>query len=168
MSNLNKDPEMIERMAVDLSEKAHAAMTAVGINPNVYSIFSLDELEQKTENDICESMALGVGWIRTATTAESGGTNNGTASSSKSRMIEHFFGVIMAVPTNAACLATTTPTKLLATLMLGILGKEVANDPSSRTWEFVRMDTVPNESSETMLYYQQVWRLAMPVVGNLK
>lgn len=163
---LNHDIEMIERMTVDLSEKATAAMNAAGIQPNVYTIFSLDELEEKTESDICNSHALGVGWLQSVTMNESAGTNNGTASTSKARGVEHLFGVILAAPIE--CAGQFAPTKLLSALLLGVLGQKVADDPASRTWEFVRQATVPNESSDKMRYYQQVWRLAMPIVGNLK
>jgi hypothetical protein len=164
---LNVDPEMIERMEIDLATKSQAAYTAAGIEPSIFGIFSLDDLETKTEADLCQKLAVGVGYAGAEPTAIDTNVKSAlnVGSSNAVKTVDFLFTIILAVPTGAECAERYSATKLLTVLRLGIMGSIVSGDITNRTWAFVKEAPNVQESTATMLYYSQVWRVAMPIVG---
>lgn len=165
---LNQDVGMIERMEEDLKDKAQAAFTRYGLTQNVHGVFSLDDLENKLETDLCRHIGVGVGYLKAEPTARTTdpkaplNVDRGVAT----KMLDYFFSVILAVPTGSECSERHMATKVLTALRLDILGSEVSGDRIQRGWAFVHELPVPEQSTDTMLYYSQVWRVAMPTVGN--
>jgi len=158
---------MVERMEADLGAKASAAYTAAGISPAILGVFSLDDLEKKLESDLCGKLAVGVGYAGAEPTAVVSNPKAplNVGSSNAAKTVDFIFTVILAVPTGPECTERHSATKLLTILRLGILGSTVSGDNTNRTWAFVRESPNITESTETMLYYSQVWRVAMPIVG---
>lgn len=166
LPRLNTDPGMIERMEVDLATKAEAAYTSAGLSPVVFGVFSLDDLEKKSEADLCQKLAVGVGYAGAEpTVAQNLRDNLNVGSSNAAKTVDFIFTIILAVPTGAECSERYSATKLLTILRMGILGSSVSGDITNRTWAFVKESPNVQESTDTMLYYSQVWRVAMQVVG---
>lgn len=165
---LNKDVNMIQRMEEDLTEKAKVAFTTYQLKQNIFGVFSLDDLEGKLESDFCNNIGVGIGFMQVVptglTTDPKAPLNVGSQNAVK--QLDYFFGVILAVPTGEQCKERNNATKVLTALRFSIMGSVVAGDASSRTWAFVKEAPEIAQSSDTMLYYQQVWRVAIPTLGN--
>lgn len=168
MTILNRDVTMIERMEGDLATKCGAALTQVSITAGVHGVFSLDDLEKKTEADLCGSIAIGVGYMGAEPTHLDSNPkaplNVGKGEAVKS--LDFMFTVILAVPTGADCMERYDATKILTVLRQKIMGSDVDGDQVQRTWAFVKEQPNIAASTDTMLYYSQVWRVALPSVGN--
>lgn len=165
---LNKDVHQIERMESDLIAKAKAALTAHSLKSNVHGVFSLDDLETKLGSDLCNHIGIGIGFLRiepTPAAARSQGQTNVTQGRAV-EVLDYRFGVILAVPTSDQCNERKTATAVLTALRFGIMGSTVAGDTTNRTWAFVQEGPDISASTDTMLYYSQVWRFAMPSEGN--
>lgn len=166
---LTKDVRQIERMEKDLIAKASEAMTKSGITSLVHGVFSIDDLEKKTANDLCRHIGVGVGYLRAEPLAQV--TDPKAPSTSMPggavRTLSFSFMVILAVPTGEGCEEVYDATQVLTALRFGIMGSKVAGDETNRTWEFVRESPDIEASTDTMLYYSQVWRVAMQNVGTL-
>lgn len=165
---LNKDPAMIERMESDLTEKVRAALANVpDIELNVNGVFSLDHLETLLESDLCNGIGVGVAYLSTephaATAQGQGNVDRGNAAKS----LDFSYIIVLAVPTEAACGQRHNATQLLTLLRLNILGSAVGGDRVQRTWDFVRERPEISDSTKTLLYYSQVWRVNIPSIGNL-
>lgn len=163
---LNKDPEMIERMELDLVEKAKTAFEAAGVTSNVFGVFSLDDLENKMEKALSMKVGIGVGYLDTRPVEIETNPRAGAVSGAV-KTLNFKFLVILAVPTAEGCLERYTGTKLLSILRLSILGSTVAGDPVQRKWGFDREGPNVDASTDTMLYYSQVWQVALQNVGQL-
>ncbi len=165
---LNTDIHQIERMELDLRKKVQDALTAHSITSLVHGVFSLDDLENKLQSDLCAHIGVGVGYLRTEPTAlvtdAKAHLNVGGGVAVKT--LDFYFMVILAVPTGAQCNEVHHATQVLTALRFGIMGSTVAGDDSNRKWAFVQEAPNVSESTDTMLYYSQVWRLAMQNVGN--
>ena len=165
---LNEDLDQIARMERDLTRKVQAALTQYKLHQNVHGVFSIDDLENKLGADLCGNIGVGVGYLRIVpsaiTTDPKAHLNVGGGVAVK--MLDYLFGIIMAVPTGDSCDERSTATKVLTALRFGIMGSPCDGDTSNRGWAFVSEEPNVSESSDTMLYYSQVWRLAMPNVGN--
>lgn len=165
---LTDDVQMIERMERDLTSKAKVALGRYDMGDYVFGVFSVDDLELKRRDDLCGKMAVGVGYFRTVpvaseTTSRAGALNPGLSTAAKTLSFEMV--VMLAVPTNDGCSDRVQATAVLSALRMQILGSKVAGDPSNRTWDFVREGPEVEASSDTMLYYTQVWRVAIQCVG---
>lgn len=168
MPRLNEDNEMIERMEVDLSSKAQAAFVTAGVSPSIHGVFSLDDLERKTEEELCQRVAVGVGyWGAKPHAGESAqrGSQNTAPGGNAVKMVDFVFMVILAVPHGENCLERYSATRLLTVLRRGINGSTVSGDATNRTWTFVSETPNITESTDSMLYYTQVWRVTLPAVG---
>ncbi len=165
MGILTKDNDMIERMELDLAAKAQSAYTAAGLSPNVHGIFSLDDLEKKIEADLCSKLAVGVGYAGALPTIDPKAPLNTAPGGNAVKMVAFTFNVILAVPTGEDCLERYSATKLLTVLRRGILGSIIDGDSASRTWAFAKEFPNVQESTQTMLYYTQVWQVILPAVS---
>jgi hypothetical protein len=163
---LNSDLNQIERMECDLRDKARAAFTRFGLGQNVFGVFSLDDLENKLESDLCQHIGVGIGFLKIEPANKDSTVQLNTGGGVATKMLHYFFSVIMAVPSGEQCSERHDATKVLTALRFDIMGSPVSGDATNRTWEFVHELPVPEQSSDTMLFYSQVWRLAMPNVGN--
>lgn len=163
---LNRDDQMIQRMELDLVEKAQTAYALAGLSANIHGIFSLDDLGVKEESDLCGLLAVGVGYAG-AEPSHPGGQLTTAPGGNAAKMVDFVFHLILAVPHGNGCVERYDATKLLTVLRRSILGSTCSGDTTNRTWAFVK--ELPNiaDSTETMLYYSQVWRLAMPVTRTV-
>jgi hypothetical protein len=157
---------MIERMEADLVEKAVAAYANVpDIHASVHGVFSLDHLETMLASDLCGGIGAGVGYLEATPhlKVEPNGSND---RGNSAVMILYRFVVVLAVPTEEACGTRHNATQLLTVLRSGILGKPIKNDHTNRTWSFVSEKPEISASTKQMLYYAQVWQVALPNRGN--
>ncbi len=164
-TRLNQDFDMVERMELDLIAKATSAFTAADVAAGVFGVFSLDDLEHKTEAELCQKIALGVGYTG-AEPRDNAKAALGTApGGSAVKVIDFMFAVILAVPHGDYCQERYSATKLMTVLRRGILGSSVSGDSTNRTWSFVKEFPNISNSTDTMLYYTQVWRVDLPVTS---
>ena len=166
-TRLNDDAEMIARMEKDLIAKIGLSYSQAQIDIALHGVFSLDDLEKKTESDLCQKPAVGVGYagcelVNAELTARSA---SNVGSSMAARMVDYRFLVILGVPTERDCEERYSATTLLTVLRRGIHGSIVSDDHTNRTWGFVREKPDPAASTPSMLYYVQEWRVSVPLVG---
>lgn len=167
---INQDDHMIERMEVDLLAKIKATLVKKGLSGSVHGVFSLDDLENKTENDLQQRIAVGVGYSMCQpgqAAAKQGPGAPSIPGGPSVRVLDFYFQVILAVPTGPECKERYNATQILTVLRRGIQGTSIAGDTSSRTWAFEREAPQITESSDTLLYYQQLWKVTLPITGNL-
>ena len=159
---LNQDPNQIERMEDDLRDKI---TVAIDCNPNlsagVYGVFSIDDLEEKMQNDLGGGIGVGVQFVHTEAADRQERLSPGAA-----RQLHFIFQVILAVPAGMEATERRRATLLLSTMRLGILGSPLRGDPTNRHWDFIREQAEPSASTATMLYYSQLWQVALPQVGK--
>lgn len=164
---LHTDANMIERMENDLIAKVTASYTGVaGVPFNVYGAFSLDHLETLVASQLCNDIAVGIGFLEALPAQKPVNSINPDRGNSFV-MTEFRFVIVLAVPTEESCGTRHNATKLLTLLRGGILGKPVDNDMGNRTWNFVSEKPEIGASTKQMLYYAQVWQVALPNLGVL-
>lgn len=165
---LTDDVQIIERMEADLVKKAKIAFGKYALGDYIFGVFSLDDLEAKSRGDLCGKIAIGVGYsqtlpVATETTARAGALAVAGGPGAKSLAYE--MAIILAVPTSEQCDERHNATTALTALRREILGSTIAGDISNRKWDFVSEAPQVAASSNTMLYYTQVWRVAIQCVG---
>lgn len=171
MKQIQDKVEVLELLELDLIEKIRDAVTAAGLGSAIHGVFSLDDLEKKTEGSLNGRVAFGVAYQGITPVTEHKELN--VAKGNAAAMADFIFAVLVAAPVDTLCSQRITATRLLTILRNGILGKSVnAGEPQgrnsvARAWNFVQEKPEIGESSETMLYYTQVWRLVLPMKGNL-
>lgn len=157
------DPEVLKRLEDDLINKCAKALNDAAYYSVVHGVFSLDDLENKTEKDLDGKLAVGVGYSGCTPTAVNVNPTQGNVAN----MLEYTYTIMFAVPVDALCSQRYSASKILTVLRRSILGSQVeSRERTQRTWSFVRERPEIAESSGTMLYYTQVWRLLMPVTSN--
>lgn len=162
-TSLITDPDVLDRLEKDLIQKAVDALTAAEVASVVYGVFSLDELERKQAEELEGRMAVGVGYqgckaMTLKDNAAQGNTAVGT---------EFFFLVMFAVPVDEVLSQRRTASQILSILRRGIVGSPIVDSArTQRTWTFVQEKPEVEDSTETMLYYTQVWRIVLPTKGN--
>ncbi len=160
-TGLNRDDDMIERMELDLRDKIKEAYFSGGVEAKVIGVYSIDELEAMSETDLCNKLAVGVGYAgaesvkdpKSLTTSAPGGKTYYAA--------DFVFHVILAVPHGPDCEERFSATKLLTILRRSIQGTACSEDKTNRTWTFVKEFPNVQDSTDTMLYYSQVWLLRL-------
>lgn len=161
---LIKDPALLERLEQDLIDKACLALEGAEIGAHVLGVFSIDDLESKTEQQLGGLMAVGVGYLGCRATS----AQENTAQSQGRAMTEYRFMCVFAAPVDDQLSQKVYATTLLSILRRGVLGSHIKDDATrtQRTWQFVEEQPVINESTRTMLYYTQVWRVVLPAVAD--
>lgn len=159
---LNQDDDMIERMETDLKAKAAESFVDAGQAANVCGVYSLEDLAELNENDLCRKVAVGVGYAG-ADPFDSKAPGPSAPGGGTVRQVEFTFHVILAVPND--CGQRYLGTKLLSVLRRRILGKTCDGDITNRAWSFVKEFPDITNSDNKMLYYSQVWRIALPIIG---
>lgn len=159
---LRADPGIIERLEDDLMQKAAAALNAASVESVVHGVFSLDDLETKQETDLMGRLGVGVGYMGCKpVVTHPNPAGQGVA------MLEYMYVILFATPVDAVTTQRHTATKMLSILRQGIIGQAaVSKERTQRSWQFVQEKPEVEDSSNTVLYYTQVWRLLMPVTGN--
>lgn len=168
VKHLVNDVTIITRMEDDLVAKAKLAMAAHELDEFVHGVFSLDDLETKMGSELCNKIGVGVGYMRCEPTALVTNPKSPVAADrgTTARMLDFFFGIILAVPTSPQCDERSTATTVLTAMRLNIMGSRISEDVQSRGWAFVSEAPDITASSDTMLYYAQVWRAAIPSTGQ--
>lgn len=157
---LHQDPDMIEVLEKDLTEKITASLATAQMDMGVHGVFSLDDLEAMTVADLCSKMALGVAYAGAEDVTPAAPTTNSNAAGKDT----FSFLVVLAVPvTRPGSDNRLDGSKTLSILRQTLRGKPVANaGPVPPRWYFVKELPQPSESDKTVLYYSQVWRLTLP------
>jgi len=161
---VNLDPEQLQRMEDDLITKVQAALTEANLMQRIFGIFSIDDLEHKQESELCGGIAIGVGYLGAQELERNSQLNVDRSRAAKST--EFNYMVLLAIPTDESCSTRYDGLKLLTLLRQGILGSTIDGDTTNRTWDFVQEKPDISESSRTMLYYSQVWRVVMQATGK--
>lgn len=161
---LIKDPMLLDRLEQDLMDKACLALKDADISAHVLGVFSIDDLESKTEQALGGLLAVGVGYLG----CRSVGTQENTAQSQGRGMNEYRFMCLFAAPVDDQLSQRIYATTLLSVLRRGVLGSHIKDEATrtQRTWQFVEEQPVINESTRSMLYYTQVWRVSLPTVAD--
>lgn len=161
--------DLITALEDDLITKVQAGYAAAGMKASIHGVFSLDDLEAKQVSDLCKMIGVGIGYMGAEPTALD--TNPKAALNvphgQAVKSIDFMFLIILAVPTGAGCDERYKATDLLTVLRNSILGSVVTGARDQRTWSFVKEGPRVSESSDEVLYYAQVWRLPLPVSGNI-
>ncbi len=167
MAMVHLQDDMIEQLELDLATKASAAFTAAGIESSVFGVFNIDDLETKLENELQGRIAVGVAYRYAAPPEIDKNPKAGAAPGQgiAAKMVSYEFLVVLAVPTGPDCIERYNATKLLTVLRRRIHGAPIAADPASRPWNFLLEKPNPEATTATMLYYSQVWQVALPLVG---
>jgi hypothetical protein len=169
-SFLGSDPRMLERMEEDLHTRAASVLESSGIlGVRSAGIFSIDDLEALTEETIGKEIVVGAGYEGSspleleANAKLSAAPGQGTAA----KMVGYYFSLIVAVPSGDCCEVRYNAMTLLTALRLGIHGSQVAGDRSARRWAFQREKAEHSASTKSLLYYSQLWMVALPLVQPL-
>jgi hypothetical protein len=155
----------------DLIKKIQDAVAAAGLTGCVHGVFSLDDLENKTEDSLQGGIAFGVAYQGIKPVTDRAPQLNPPQGNAV-QMADYMFVVLIAAPVDEFCSQRLTASTLLTILRQGILGRAVVEDgltgrnSTQRCWNFVQEKPELSESTETMLYYTQVWRLVLPMKGN--
>lgn len=169
MPRINDDDTMIARMEADLVAKVTTALSSQSrLNKvSVHGVFSLDDLERKQAEDLCNEIGVGVGYLSAISTSEkSRGTNLNVDQGNAAAMVEFRFVIVLAVPTDETCGTRYNATQLLSCMRRSILGSKIENDLTNRTWRFISENPDISASTKQMLYYAQVWQVALPNSGG--
>lgn len=169
MARLQDNEKIIQRMEADLVDKVRVALAINGVDALVAGVFSLDELESKQVNELCGKIGIGVSFLDvTPSEIDTAPKTHGNVPvSTRAKSLDFRFLIITGIPTGSGCAADRhNATDILTMFMMTILGATVDSDTTNRTWDFVKLVPNINESTENMLYYSQVWRVAIPLTGN--
>jgi hypothetical protein len=156
---------MLEYMEDDLKAKALAAYISKEIASSVYGIFSLDDLEEKEQSELGRQLVIGVGYVG----AEPAPKEQERQSRPNQQSIDYLrykFLILIAIPVDNGDAERYSATQLLTILRKGVAGIPIAGDRASRMWTFESEAPRIAESSSTMMYYAQVWRVDLPNVAT--
>lgn len=172
---MHQDPKLIEVLEKDLIDKAFVALTDADIGADLYGVFSLDDLDRRTEAELNGDVALGVAYSNTTNTSV-----RENASDKQVDMLAYQFLIVVACPTSDDGAGRVPGTRVLTALrqkiktaIVGdtevpqgfpgqVVGLRKALGSTQRRWQFVQEVAQVEESTPTMLYYTQVWRLLLP------
>lgn len=181
MASLVKDLNIIDTLEKDLVGKIQEFVTAQDIDAVIHGVFSLDDLENKLENDLQGGLGIGVGFLgREVERSESENTSNSTRtvySSNAGAIVSYTYLVVLAVPTDGSCNSRLSATQILTLLQAKITASAVGDSDevptnsniirsvkSQRNWEFLKDGPSVAESTATLLFYTQYWKLRIPII----
>lgn len=162
---IHQRDDMIAYMEEDLMTKAQAAYSGNSIGSSVYGIFSLDDLEEKEQSELGRQLVVGVGYVG-CEPAPKEERRPGAPNQAHVDYLTYKFLILIAIPVDNGQAERYSATKLLTILRRGVAGKTIAGDRASRTWTLVSEAPRIAESSSTMMYYAQVWRVDLPNVAT--
>lgn len=162
---LNRDPDMLDRLEQDLMDKVTAAYAEFPeVSVEVYGVFDLEDMERLQESSLGNQLAVGVGYLGADRIGDNVTTDRGAPAA---RIMLYTFVILLAVPATDVGANRHSATRLMTIMRNKILGTKVAGDNTQRTWNIVREKPEISESNRNMLYYSQVWQVAIPSLGNL-
>lgn len=171
--------DLIDQLERDLIQKAVQALKAADIGAKVYGVFSLDDLENQKEEDMDDLIAVGVGYQGATNTSIRNGTDK-----DKVDVAVFQFMILLACPSGPSSDVRAPATTVLGALRRGIRNSSVgsveapktpdwqtvgirpAKGSTQRPWQWIQEVPQVEESTNTMLYYTQIWRLTLPVVST--
>ncbi len=157
---LHNNPNMVEVLEKDLIDKTTAIAASANIDIGIAGVFSLDDLEAMTVNDLCRKLACGISYLGAEDHAPAAVTTN----TNSARMSDFNFIVVVAVPvTKAGSENRLDGSKMLSVLRQQLQGTKVVDSKAEVRWFFVKETPQPSESNNTILYYSQVWRIVLPI-----
>lgn len=178
MTRLVDQDDVIEMLEKDLIRHCVNALESKQLHAYVNGVFSLDDLEGQMEEDNQGRIGVGVAYSG-SNTVNMDKVGNAVGDTGKSIMTEMIFLILVMAPVDVIQSQRINAINLLTLLKKGILGKRVemgsaafaarrgeAVTSGQRPWVFVQEKPEIAESTPSMLYYTQVWRLLMPVTGN--
>jgi len=157
--------DMLQYMEDDLIQKGREAYMGNNIESSVFGIFSLDDLEEKEQSEFGRKLALGVGYVG----AEPAPKEQERQSRPGQQAIDYLrykFLILIAIPVDNGEAERYSAITLLTILRRGVAGKPIAGDRADRKWTFDSEAPRIAESSPTMMYYAQVWRVDLPNVAT--
>lgn len=166
---LAKDPRVIQRLEQDLTNKCRAILQESDLSSNVHGVFSLDDLEKKTQNELGSAIGVGVGFSgREVNKNSDPKTSNDMRSQVRGNVAaiaDYNFIVILAVPTDEVCSIRFDATTILTLLATGIVGSSAEDARARGCWEFIKDGPEVGESTNTCLYYSQHWRVRLSLTN---
>ncbi|MEG1121281.1 MAG: hypothetical protein RSE62_03660 [Citrobacter sp.] len=164
---LNQDPLMIQRMEESLVANCRAALAAhETIDSVVYGIFSLDDMEKLQEGELGEKIAVGVGYLGSQPSSAVGGSQYNGEGGLGGKTIDFTFMAMLAVPANDQVPRRYDAGAILSILKFYTMGAAVEDGRTQRPWMFVQEKPEIADSTRTMLYYSQLWRVTIPIVAQ--
>lgn len=164
---LNQDPFMAQRMEQSLISNCTDALAEYpDLNANVMGVFSLDDMEKLQESSLAERIAIGVALISiTPVSARRDPQYNGEGGPA-GKMLDFTFMVILGLPANDQYPRRFDASAILSILRFHTLGTGIEDGRMQRPWEFVQEKPEIADSTRTMLYYSQLWRVTIPIVAK--
>jgi hypothetical protein len=164
---LQSDDDMVQAMELDLVSKIQAAYATAGLSANIAGVFSIDDLERMRVGDLCNLVGVGVAYNGAVPTPPESHLNSAAPGGRTVKMIDFLFFVILVVPHGEQCTERYDATKLLTAIRRGVLGTTCSGDATNRTWSFVKEYPNVQESSGSVLYYSQIWKISIPESNRL-
>jgi len=165
MTTLAQDEELIKRLENDLVQKVTRSINShPTMSMRAFGVFSLDQLEDLLETDLGGNIGVGVAYFGAQAVTKDRPLNPDRSSAVKT--LSFTFVVALAVPAKPETEERHDATTMLTVIRNAILGKPVEGDRIQRTWDFVREGPEISASTDTMLYYSQVWQVAMQAIGT--
>lgn len=162
---LKNADDLIHQLETSLVQQCANALNDNDIRALVKDVFSLDELESMLERELDGLIGVGVGYQGSEVIASD--RTNPAYEKGIAVNCNFSFLVILAVPVDSVLSQRVSATTLLTVLRKGILGSQIAASArEQRRWMFVQERPETAQSTPTMLYYTQVWRVNLPVVGS--
>lgn len=164
---LQADNDMVQAMELDLVTKVQEAYATAGLSANILGVYSIDDLENMRVGDLCNLIGVGVAYNGAVPTPPDSHVNSSAPGGRSVKMIDFMFLVILVVPHGEGCTERYDATKLLTVIRRGVLGTTCAGDVTNRTWSFVREFPNVQESTDSELYYSQIWKISIPESNRL-
>lgn len=160
---LRTDPCLLDRLEEDLLDKIENIVNASDIASRLYGVFSVDDLEAKEAKELGTQMAIGVGYMGSRNQTNNNAPDKGNVAD----LAEYRYMVLIACPVDPLCSERPDATRLLSLLRNNINNTDITDSTrTQRRWKWVEEAPQISESDNTMLYYTQVWRIVLPVLGN--
>ena len=164
---LNQDPLMVKRMEDSLVENCTAALKEYdSIDAVVFGIFSLDDMEKLMEGELGEKIAVGIGYLGSQPSTAIGGSQYNGEGGLAGKTLDFTFMVMLAVPANDQVPRRYDAAAILSILKFYTLGAAIEDGRLQRPWMFVQEKPEIADSTRTMLYYSQLWRVTIPIVAQ--
>ncbi|HBO9768529.1 TPA: hypothetical protein ACMFP1_002912 [Pseudomonas aeruginosa] len=158
--------EVLDLLENDLKTKIIRAMQRANIQASVVGVFSLDELEQRTESDMAMgNVVFGVAYQGCKPGPDMPERTN-PAHTNGAGFADFLFSIIIGGKVDTWCSQRGFVARILTLLRKEIYQSDVQTGKrpeAVRVWNFVQERPEIADSSSDMLYYSQVWKLNLPL-----
>lgn len=150
-------------------DKATKALNEADVAHLAVGVFNLDGLEEALQGELSQRVAIGVAYAKAAPVEIDFNRQQGISPSRAGggRTYGFEFLVMLATPVSSGSCGRHSGTKLLTVLRNAIQGTPVSTDDIQRTWALTTEGPRPDASSDTLLYYAQVWQINLPILSQL-